>query len=127
MIRHRKVISISELQLHWKCNMLKIIKCRFVFPVPGTYAKAAKVGQTGEEGEDLLMEEPEGGKTDNSKLLCPFAAHGECWYGDNCEYLHGDICDFCGLAVLYPGDHEQQDIHKKVRLGRITLLDLFCW
>ncbi|KAG8511468.1 WD repeat-containing protein 49, partial [Galemys pyrenaicus] len=33
------------------------------------------------------------------KQLCPYAAVGECRYGENCVYLHGDSCDMCGLQA----------------------------
>ncbi|XP_067684541.1 probable E3 ubiquitin-protein ligase makorin-1 [Haliotis asinina] len=86
--------------------------------VPSSYAKAAMVGKPDEEdisfGDDDSLYET----TDNSKLLCPFAAHGECWYGDNCEYLHGNICDLCGLAVLHPDEPEQQEQHRKECIER---------
>lgn len=48
-----------------------------------------------------------------SKQLCPYAAVGECRYGLNCAYLHGDICDMCGLQVLHPTDHAQRSEHTK--------------
>uniref|UniRef100_A0A4W5JT27 C3H1-type domain-containing protein n=1 Tax=Hucho hucho TaxID=62062 RepID=A0A4W5JT27_9TELE len=27
--------------------------------------------------------------------LCPYAAAGQCHYGNTCPYLHGDLCDIC--------------------------------
>ncbi|XP_030071819.1 E3 ubiquitin-protein ligase makorin-1 isoform X2 [Microcaecilia unicolor] len=47
------------------------------------------------------------------KELCPYAAMGECRYGENCVYLHGDICDMCGLQVLHPVDTAQRSQHIK--------------
>uniref|UniRef100_A0A8C9GDU8 RING-type E3 ubiquitin transferase n=1 Tax=Piliocolobus tephrosceles TaxID=591936 RepID=A0A8C9GDU8_9PRIM len=46
---------------------------------------------------------------ETKKQLCPYAAVGECRYGENCVYLHGDSCDMCGLQVLHPMDaaHEK--------------------
>lgn len=48
------------------------------------------------------------------KQLCPYAAVGECRYGVNCAYLHGDVCDLCGLQVLHPTDLSQRSQHTKV-------------
>ncbi|KAM4614893.1 putative E3 ubiquitin-protein ligase makorin-1 [Polymixia lowei] len=47
------------------------------------------------------------------KQLCPYAAVGECRYGLNCAYLHGDVCDMCGLQVLHPTDNAQRSDHTK--------------
>ncbi|XP_061085616.1 probable E3 ubiquitin-protein ligase makorin-1 [Conger conger] len=47
------------------------------------------------------------------KRLCPYAALGECRYGINCAYLHGDTCDMCGLQVLHPSDSAQRSQHIK--------------
>ncbi|XP_028306767.1 putative E3 ubiquitin-protein ligase makorin-1 [Gouania willdenowi] len=47
------------------------------------------------------------------KQLCPYAAVGECRYGINCAYLHGDVCDMCGLQVLHPTDNSQRSQHTK--------------
>ncbi|XP_009885703.1 PREDICTED: E3 ubiquitin-protein ligase makorin-1 isoform X2 [Charadrius vociferus] len=47
------------------------------------------------------------------KELCPYAAVGECRYGENCVYIHGDVCDMCGLQVLHPIDAAQRSQHIK--------------
>ncbi|XP_052366454.1 LOW QUALITY PROTEIN: probable E3 ubiquitin-protein ligase makorin-1 [Oncorhynchus keta] len=47
------------------------------------------------------------------KTLCPYAAMGECRYGLNCAYLHGDVCDMCGLQVLHPSNDAQRSEHTK--------------
>ncbi|XP_037735126.1 E3 ubiquitin-protein ligase makorin-1 isoform X1 [Chelonia mydas] len=47
------------------------------------------------------------------KQLCPYAAVGECRYGENCVYIHGDVCDMCGLQVLHPVDAAQRSQHIK--------------
>ncbi|NWZ27608.1 MKRN1 ligase, partial [Asarcornis scutulata] len=47
------------------------------------------------------------------KQLCPYAAVGECRYGENCVYIHGDVCDMCGLQVLHPIDAAQRSQHIK--------------
>ncbi|XP_043944418.1 E3 ubiquitin-protein ligase makorin-1 [Protopterus annectens] len=48
------------------------------------------------------------------KQLCPYATVGECRYGENCAYLHGDVCDLCGLQVLHPVDTAQRSQHIKL-------------
>ncbi|XP_009991700.1 PREDICTED: LOW QUALITY PROTEIN: E3 ubiquitin-protein ligase makorin-1-like [Chaetura pelagica] len=47
------------------------------------------------------------------KELCPYAAVGECCYGENCVYIHGNVCDMCGLQVLHPIDAAQRSQHIK--------------
>lgn len=54
------------------------------------------------------------------KQLCPYAAVGECRYGINCAYLHGDICDMCSLQVLHPTDNTQRSEHTKVTIIETT-------
>ncbi|XP_056128937.1 E3 ubiquitin-protein ligase makorin-2 isoform X1 [Lampris incognitus] len=46
--------------------------------------------------------------------LCPYAAAGQCHYGNSCPYLHGDLCDICRLQVLHPHDPEQRRAHQKM-------------
>ena len=33
-----------------------------------------------------------------------------------CTYVHGDICEMCGKAVIYPGHSEQKRQHEKVTI-----------
>lgn len=49
--------------------------------------------------------------------LCPYAAAGACHFGDRCLYLHGDLCEICGLQVLHPFDPEQRKAHEMVTAG----------
>ena len=63
--------------------------------------------------EELDSDAAADGK-DLRKQLCPYAAVGECRYGINCAYLHGDVCDMCGLQVLHPTDSSQRSEHTKV-------------
>uniref|UniRef100_A0A8D2PWJ1 E3 ubiquitin-protein ligase makorin-2 n=1 Tax=Zosterops lateralis melanops TaxID=1220523 RepID=A0A8D2PWJ1_ZOSLA len=44
--------------------------------------------------------------------LCPYAAAGTCHFGECCLYLHGDLCEICGLQVLHPFDQEQRKAHE---------------
>ncbi|XP_076152681.1 putative E3 ubiquitin-protein ligase makorin-1 [Alosa pseudoharengus] len=66
-------------------------------------------------GPIIIEEEYEKEQTDSElkKTLCPYAAMGECRYGLNCAYLHGDVCDMCGLQVLHPSDNVQRSMHIK--------------
>lgn len=57
--------------------------------------------------------EKEQSTAETKKQLCPYAAVGECRYGENCVYLHGDSCDMCGLQVLHPVDTAQRSQHIK--------------
>ncbi|XP_076978489.1 E3 ubiquitin-protein ligase makorin-3 [Tamandua tetradactyla] len=45
--------------------------------------------------------------------LCPYAAAGRCFRGENCAYLHGEACDMCGLHILHPLDADQRAEHIK--------------
>ncbi|XP_002718332.1 probable E3 ubiquitin-protein ligase makorin-3 [Oryctolagus cuniculus] len=45
--------------------------------------------------------------------LCPHAARGQCFRGESCMYLHGEICDMCGLQALHPLDAAQRADHRK--------------
>ncbi|KAL4660285.1 E3 ubiquitin-protein ligase makorin-1 [Arapaima gigas] len=68
------------------------------------------------EGSALLIEEEYKKEHEDKELkkqLCPYAAVGECRYGLNCAYLHGDVCDMCGLQVLHPSDTAQRSQHIK--------------
>ncbi|KAB0372497.1 hypothetical protein FD755_016289 [Muntiacus reevesi] len=44
--------------------------------------------------------EREQSTVDTKKQLYPYAAVGECCYGENCVYLHGDTCDMCGVQYI---------------------------
>ncbi|XP_048205757.1 E3 ubiquitin-protein ligase makorin-1-like [Perognathus longimembris pacificus] len=57
--------------------------------------------------------EKEPAAVESKKQLCPYAAVGECRYGENCVYLHGDACDMCGPQVLHPMDAAQRSQHRK--------------
>uniref|UniRef100_H3B5Y7 RING-type E3 ubiquitin transferase n=1 Tax=Latimeria chalumnae TaxID=7897 RepID=H3B5Y7_LATCH len=85
--------------------------------VPGQpyYARAA-IPCTEEPEQGLVIEEEyEKQKVGEQlkKQLCPYATVGECRYGENCAYLHGDVCDMCGLRVLHPIDTAQRSQHIK--------------
>lgn len=48
------------------------------------------------------------------RQLCRDAAMGQCFRGESCMYIHGEICDMCGLQVLHPVDAVQRADHVKV-------------
>uniref|UniRef100_A0A8C6SMC9 E3 ubiquitin-protein ligase makorin-2 n=1 Tax=Neogobius melanostomus TaxID=47308 RepID=A0A8C6SMC9_9GOBI len=55
--------------------------------------------------------------TPDSAQLCPYLVMGQCHYGDQCMYLHGNRCDVCGLHLLHPTDAEQRREHEKLCLS----------
>ncbi|XP_010180394.1 PREDICTED: E3 ubiquitin-protein ligase makorin-1 isoform X2 [Mesitornis unicolor] len=66
--------------------------------------------------EEMVIEEEyekQQADVEMKKELCPYAAVGECRYGENCVYIHGDVCDMCGLQVLHPIDAAQRSQHIK--------------
>ncbi|NXA90136.1 MKRN2 ligase, partial [Melanocharis versteri] len=59
------------------------------------------------------LEEPgAGGCPGAVEQLCPYAAAGTCHFGERCLYLHGELCEICGLQVLHPFDQEQRKAHE---------------
>ena len=70
--------------------------------------------------------EKEQSAVETKKQLCPYAAVGECRYGENCAYLHGDACDMCGLQVLHPVDAAQRSQHIKVSRKEACTLTGVC-
>lgn len=75
---------------------------------PSSYLEAAQAGIADAPGE-LVLPSPE--QVPESRSLCPFAAHGDCPYGSSCSYIHGEICELCGKAVLMPSDEIQNQKH----------------
>lgn len=59
-----------------------------------------------------LGEPGAGGCPGAGEQLCPYAAAGTCHFGERCLYLHGDLCEICGLQVLHPFDQEQRKAHE---------------
>lgn len=61
------------------------------------------------------LEDPVAGSScADGEQWCPYAAAGACHFGDRCLYLHGDVCEICGLQVLHPFDQEQRKAHEMV-------------
>lgn len=78
----------------------------FLSIVPASYAKATK----DEDVPPSSKAEP----VSDGQLLCPYLAKGVCPYESECEYIHGDVCEMCGMAVLHPSDKSQREEHMKV-------------
>ncbi|XP_048346688.1 E3 ubiquitin-protein ligase makorin-2 [Sphaerodactylus townsendi] len=74
---------------------------------PHSYLEAIRSGLEEEDSEP-------GSLCTNGEQLCPYAAAGTCQFGDRCLYLHGQVCEICGLQVLHPFDPEQRKIHEKM-------------
>ncbi|XP_041807879.1 probable E3 ubiquitin-protein ligase makorin-2 [Chelmon rostratus] len=81
---------------------------------PQSYVDAIRTGLDASAQEQAPP--PVGGAYQDPPQLCPYAAAGHCYYGDNCTYLHGDLCEVCGLQVLHPHDPEQRRAHEKMCL-----------
>ncbi|KAH3819545.1 probable E3 ubiquitin-protein ligase makorin-1 [Dreissena polymorpha] len=73
--------------------------------VPSSYAHAASNGMA--DIGSLVINE-----ACSDQLLCPFSSNQDCPYGEDCVYIHGNVCDLCGLAVLMPGDDKQNEQHR---------------
>uniref|UniRef100_A0A6I8NG06 E3 ubiquitin-protein ligase makorin-2 n=1 Tax=Ornithorhynchus anatinus TaxID=9258 RepID=A0A6I8NG06_ORNAN len=59
------------------------------------------------------LDNVEAGNPDGQQL-CPYAMAGGCRFGDTCGYLHGEVCEICGLPALHPLDAEQRRTHEKM-------------
>ncbi|XP_038551344.1 probable E3 ubiquitin-protein ligase makorin-2 isoform X1 [Micropterus salmoides] len=81
---------------------------------PQSYVDAIRTGLDASAREEAPP--PVGGAYQDLPQLCPYAAAGHCFYEDNCTYLHGDLCEVCGLQVLHPHDLEQRRAHEKMCL-----------
>ncbi|XP_021922464.1 probable E3 ubiquitin-protein ligase makorin-1 isoform X2 [Zootermopsis nevadensis] len=62
-------------------------------------------------GKRVSSPQPNLSSSSNKKKLCPFKEAGECKFGSQCVYVHGDTCDLCGHASLHPQDKEQRKKH----------------
>ena len=50
----------------------------------------------------------------STSQICPYYYMGSCRYGEECTYIHGDLCELCGLNCLHPTDEAQRDEHNQV-------------
>ncbi|KAM7421784.1 hypothetical protein PAMA_010032 [Pampus argenteus] len=83
---------------------------------PQSYVDAIRTGLDTRLSVQEQDRPPAAGAYQNLPQLCPYAAAGHCYYGDNCTYLHGDLCEVCQLQVLHPHDPEQRRAHEKMCL-----------
>lgn len=86
-----------------------ISKPKEEFILPPEIASYSEAAKTGTEAEFIDKITPDIA----ALLLCPFAAKGFCPFGEECEYLHGLVCDLCGCECLHPYDITQQQEHRK--------------
>lgn len=63
-----------------------------------------------ENFDEICNDFPKPTYTENE--LCPYLAHGACPNMEQCCYVHGDVCEMCGLNVLHPTDVEQRQKHE---------------
>uniref|UniRef100_A0A914EP92 RING-type E3 ubiquitin transferase n=1 Tax=Acrobeloides nanus TaxID=290746 RepID=A0A914EP92_9BILA len=45
--------------------------------------------------------------------LCPYYEMGFCVSGDECQFIHGMMCDMCGRMVLHPYNEDQRKEHHR--------------
>jgi hypothetical protein len=46
--------------------------------------------------------------------LCPYFEKSlECPFGEHCEYVHGDLCEYCQMPCLHPTNEQMREEHKK--------------
>lgn len=49
--------------------------------------------------------------------LCPYYLMGFCRYGEECSYIHGDLCELCNQHCLHPKDEAQRLEHNQVTMA----------
>ena len=83
---------------------------------PSSYSAAARCGQDETAATPPPPPPPTTSQVPESQgsTLCPYAEVGECQYGEDCAYFHGEICELCGLAALHPIDAQQRQKHVDV-------------
>ncbi|XP_022081162.1 probable E3 ubiquitin-protein ligase makorin-1 isoform X2 [Acanthaster planci] len=89
----------------------------YVGSVPPTYSAAAQSGVDSKDvspGPSAVLHD---GPQHAEDLLCPFALQGTCRYGENCKFLHGEVCDMCGSACLIINDPVQNKHHRELCLA----------
>nr|XP_020467867.1 probable E3 ubiquitin-protein ligase makorin-2 isoform X2 [Monopterus albus] len=85
-----------------------------VTAAPQSYVDAIRLGLDTSAQEQAMAQVC--GSYQDLPPLCPYAATGQCYYGNSCTYLHGNRCEVCGLQVLHPHDPEQRRVHEKMCL-----------
>lgn len=56
--------------------------------------------------------------------ICSFATAGNCPWGENCPYIHGDLCPICAKHCLHPFRPQEREEHMKTCEKRQKRLDL---
>ncbi|XP_054569160.1 probable E3 ubiquitin-protein ligase makorin-3 [Eptesicus fuscus] len=54
----------------------------------------------------------------SGRRLCRDAATGQCFRGESCAYLHGELCELCGRQALHPADAAQRADHLRACMER---------
>ncbi|XP_014669819.1 PREDICTED: probable E3 ubiquitin-protein ligase makorin-1 [Priapulus caudatus] len=85
-----------------------------------SYLEAAGGAKMASDGNDSVAEEGGGGGGGGGgaqqQLLCPYLQAGECEFGAECAYVHGDMCEYCGQCCLHPTSKDQRALHKEACL-----------
>ncbi|XP_054551432.1 probable E3 ubiquitin-protein ligase makorin-3 [Talpa occidentalis] len=81
--------------------------------VPGQPYRGRKAPYIPEAPVQSWLTEREQVAVGMGEQLCRDAAMGQCFRGESCVYLHGEICDMCGLQVLHPVNAVQRAEHIK--------------
>ncbi|XP_008564381.1 PREDICTED: probable E3 ubiquitin-protein ligase makorin-3 [Galeopterus variegatus] len=79
--------------------------------VPGQPYRGRGILPVPEAPLQSLVTEREQMAVGMGEQLCRYAARGQCFRGESCVYLHGEICDMCGLQALHPMDAAQREDH----------------
>jgi hypothetical protein len=54
------------------------------------------------------------GQAANFTPLCPYFEKSlTCPFGEYCEYVHGDFCDYCQMPALHPTNEALREEHKR--------------
>lgn len=75
-----------------------------------SYASAVTGNDMSSSSSTMIM-------NDTNQLMCPYMMVGQCFFGDNCSWLHGEMCDLCNRPVLHPNDQTQRAKHRRVRIS----------
>ena len=84
---------------------------------PSSFIEALTGSKPSQQQQDETIGEYEPGYhyQQPQQQLCPFyEKEGICPFAENegvCEYLHGEMCDICGLNSLHPFDEIQRNAH----------------
>eukprot|EP01132_Coremiostelium_polycephalum_P005289 gene5289-6585_t len=51
------------------------------------------------------------GSNGKPEAFCHFYIQGMCRNGDNCKFVHGNLCEICNKPLLHPNNKEQNEEH----------------